>query len=315
MTPLESKNVAKKTMKGYRQEVEGWSTWSKEHDLQVMVPSALDASLLIYLNFLFSLGWHVCKGEKLMAGVWHFFPEAGKYGAVQLPRSLRALKGWRKATPRRSRLPFPWQVWCAIAVEALRDGLVRLAFGLLLAVEAYLRPSELLGVRCGDFIAPAPGGVATWVLLLHPSERNERSKVGSQDDTIPLDSPRFLALAPMIEALSKRPPDESLIGLEYSQFLELFNKWCRRLRVPAQPYSARHSGASIDRALNERPLDLVRKRGRWKQMSSVVRYDKTGRLNDAWRALDTEVKAYCLECVRVLNTVLLAGGDLPMALA
>ena len=50
-------------------------------------------------------------------------------------------------------------------------------------------------------------------------------------------------------------------------------------------------------------------------MSSVVRYDKTGRLNDAWRALDTEVKAYCLECVRVLNTVLLAGGDLPMALA
>ena len=225
------------------------------------------------------------------------------------------MKGWRKATPRRSRLPYPWQVWCAITVEALRDGLVRLAFGLLLAVEAYLRPSELLDVRCGDFIAPAPGGVATSVLLLHPSERSERSKLGSQDDTIPLDSPRFLSLAPMIEALSKRPPDESLIGLEYSQFLELFNKWCRRLRVPAQPYSARHSGASIDRALNERPLNLVRKRGRWKKMSSVVRYDKTGRLNDAWRALDTEVKAYCLECVRVLNTVLLAGGDLPMALA
>jgi hypothetical protein len=311
LTPLEAKTVAKKTMKGYRQEVEGWTGWSQKHDHPVTTAGGLDASLLLYLNFLFSLGWHVSKGEKLMAGIWHFFPEAGKAGNVQLPRALRALKGWRKATPRRSRLPYPWQVWCAMAVEALRDGFVRLAFGLLLAVEAYLRPSELLGVKCGDFIAPAHGGVAAWVLLLHPSERGERSKVGSQDDTIPLDSSRFRALTPMVEALSRRPAEESLIGLDYSQFLELFNKWARRLHLGVQPYSARHSGASIDRAVNERPLDLVRKRGRWKQMSSVVRYDKTGRVNDSWRSLDAEVKVFCLECERVLEMVLLTGGELP----
>ena len=140
--------------------------------------------------------------------------------------------------------------------------MVRLVFGLLLAVEAYLRPSELLAVRCGDFLAPAPGGVSSWMLQLHPSARGETPKVGSQDDTIPLDSKRSAELTPILEALAKRPSGEKLIDLEYSQLLELFSRFCRRARVPAQPYSARHSGASIDRATNERPLDVVRKRGR-----------------------------------------------------
>jgi integrase len=315
LTPLEGKTVATKTMKSYQKEVESWSQWSKESGQEVKESSQFDQSILLYLNWLFAMGWHVSRGEKLMAGIWHFFPEAGKYGTVQIPRSLRALKGWRQATPRRSRLPYPWQVWCAIALEALRDGFVRLAFGILLAVEAYLRPSELLGVRCGDFIGPAHGGVETWVLLLHPSARGERSKVGSQDDTVPLDSKRFKLLTPLMESLAKRPPQEPLVRMDYSQFLELFNKYCRRLQVPAQPYSARHSGASIDRATNERPLDVVRKRGRWKQMASVVRYDKTGRVNDAWRALTAATRSLCLEAERRLIACLVNGAELPPSLA
>ena len=62
-------------MKGYRQEIDEWSSWSKKHGREVTTAEALDGSLLLYLNFLFSLGWHVSKGEKLTAGVWHFFPE------------------------------------------------------------------------------------------------------------------------------------------------------------------------------------------------------------------------------------------------
>ena len=315
ITPLEAKTVAVKTRKGYQREVELWSAWSSEHGQEVNDPAALDLSLLFYLNFLFSLGWHVCRGEKLMAGVWHFFPESGKYGSIQTPRSMRALKGWRRATPRHSRLPFPWQVWAALSLEALRDGLVRLAFGLLLAVEAYLRPSELLGVRCGDFIGPAPGGVTAWGLPLHPSARNERSEVGSQDDTIPLDPRSFADFAPLVDALSCRPSEELLVGMDYRQFLELFNRYCRRLKVKAQPYAAKHSGARVDRATNVRPPVDVKKRGRWTRMASVIRCDKTGRVNDSWRARDSEVKAYCLEAARRLLGCLLAGDAVPHHLA
>ena len=103
--------------------------------------------------------------------------------------------------------------------------------------------------------------------------------MGSQDDTIPLDSRRFAELTPILEALAKRPSEEKLINLEYSQFLELFNRFCR---------------TSTDRATNERPLDIVRKRGRWKQMASGFRYGKTGRVNDAWRKLDSETRTHCL---------------------
>ena len=99
--------------------------------------------------------------------------------------------------------------------------------------------------------------------------------------------------------------------MDYSQFLELFNRYVKRLRVAAQPYSARHSGASIDRATHERPLDVVRKRGRWKQMASVVRYDKTGRVNDAWRALSAATRSHFLEAERRLVACLVQGAELP----
>ena len=65
LTPLEAKTVAVKTRKGYQREVEQWSAWSSEHGQEVNDPAALDLSLLFYLNWLFSLGWHVCRGEKL----------------------------------------------------------------------------------------------------------------------------------------------------------------------------------------------------------------------------------------------------------
>ena len=104
--------------------------------------------------------------------------------------------------------------------RGLWDALVRLASGLLLAVEACLRLSEMLAVRAADFLPPAPGGVESWVLLLQPSARGERSKVGPQYDMIPVDPRRSAALAPVMEALARRPRKERLLDLDYSQWLE-----------------------------------------------------------------------------------------------
>ena len=161
ITPLEAKTVSVRTRKGCQREVEQWSAWSSEHGQEVNDPAALDQSLLLFPSWLSSLAL--------------FSPENGKYGSNQMPTKARALKGWRRATPRHSRLPFSWQVITALSLAALQDGSARLAFGPLLAVEAYLRPSELLGVRCGDFFGPAPGGATVWVLPLHLPTRTERS--------------------------------------------------------------------------------------------------------------------------------------------
>ena len=59
------------------------------------------------------------------------------------------------------------------------------------------------------------------------------------------------------------------------------------------PYAWRHSGPSIDRAQNRRSLQEVQKRGRWKQMKSVNRYEKAGRLGMSVQELTSEQLAYC----------------------
>ena len=70
LTPLEAKNLAKKSAKAYKREVEGWTSWSRAHDRPLDSPADLDFSLLVYMNMLFSTGCHVGRGEKLMAGIW-----------------------------------------------------------------------------------------------------------------------------------------------------------------------------------------------------------------------------------------------------
>ena len=67
--------------------------------------------------------------------------------------------------------------------------------------------------------------------------------------------------------------------------MKQFKETCGRLGVPAVPYMMRPSGPSIDRAQQFRPLDEVRKRGRWASHKSVVRYEKAARLSKAWHDL------------------------------
>ena len=207
---------------------------------------------------------------------------------MTLPRSLRALKGWRKLCPSLSRKPWAWAVWCAMAMQLSAMGEVRMAIGVLLAVHCYLRPKELLGLRCGSLMAPTRQGVQSWTLLLFPQEKLERSKTGMSDDTIALDGTRLAFLDPIWAQLSKHPAKEPLVPMEYPQFLALFRRASRAIGVELVPYLCRHSGASLDRASRLRSQEEVQKRGRWASMASVRRYEKHGRLNDTWRTLTEE---------------------------
>eukprot|EP00959_Pyramimonas_sp_CCMP1952_P171365 3580891-Pyramimonas_sp.AAC.1 len=60
----------------------------------------------------------------------------------------------------------PAAAWAALALELLRSGQGRPGFGLLLMVDAHLRPSELLSLRRGSLAPPARGGLRDWSLHL-----------------------------------------------------------------------------------------------------------------------------------------------------
>ena len=65
-------------------------------------------------------GENLSKGEKLVAGLEHFVPEFGRRGNLHLSRCYRALKGWRRRCPPRSRRPLALSIWSAIIWELCR---------------------------------------------------------------------------------------------------------------------------------------------------------------------------------------------------
>ena len=162
----------------------------------------------------------------------------------------------------------------------IRIGNLLGAIAVLVAVECYLRPSEVLGLRRSGLLPPTQQGVPHWVVLLFPDAGVERSKVGSSDDTIPLDSRRMPWIGAVCQSLAVGPPEEKVFKQDYPAFARSFKVAARALGIDLVPYQMRHSGASLDRAKGLRTLEATQKRGRWTSLASVRRYEKHGRLND-----------------------------------
>ena len=65
------------------------------------------------------------------------------------------------------------------------------------------------------------------------------------------------------------------------------------LNLKVVPYQLRHSGASIDKSRDCRTLKEIMKRGRWRSMKSLVRYEKHSRLADFFVKMTTAVQNRC----------------------
>ena len=106
-------------------------------------------------------------------------------GRGALPRTLRALAGWRKKFLSRSQVQ-------AVACHLSQRGFVLMAvLALLLLVDAYLRPCDAFPLRAGQLLPPAVGVPQHWALLLQPSEAGRVGKTGETDDTVIFDSPHL----------------------------------------------------------------------------------------------------------------------------
>ena len=121
----------------------------------------------------------------------HFQQQYSKAGSSSLPRSWRALKGWRRRAPSRSRIAFPLQVWAGLAGELCLCGHWSMATYVLWCLVTYNRPNEPLTIRRQDLNKPMHGVSPAWTVLLWPSERDGRSKVLGSDDSLPLSTARY----------------------------------------------------------------------------------------------------------------------------
>ncbi|CAK0791289.1 unnamed protein product [Prorocentrum cordatum] len=308
---LEKRSVGAGTLETYRQCVLAFCVWARCCLTALPELKELGGQLVEYMNEEFLKGVKAWRGEKLLAGLMFFYPDFGRLGGLRLPRSWRCLKGWKKLSPSRSRKPLVFAIWAALAVELCRLGAPLVGAMVLIMVECYLRPGEMLSLTSDSFLAPTEHAVQNWVVWLFPEAGVARSKVGSADDTIPCDSGRCPWMCHIFKALKGRQSSRPLLDLSYPQFLRFFRRAATNIGADVVPHQGRHSGASLDRATGRRSLEEVQKRGRWAAMSSVKRYEKSGRPNESWEKLGDASKAHCAAAAKLLQEVLMLGRPAP----
>ncbi|CAK0866522.1 unnamed protein product, partial [Prorocentrum cordatum] len=280
-------------------------------DFFEMPTETIDACLVHYFISLCLMGEQASTGMYVAVAVNHFYPKYGRLGASSLPRVWKALKGWKRLTPGRSRMPEPLIIWCALMHGLVLQGQRMMAVFLALALSTYLRPSSLFKLRPGDIVKPCAGS-PRWGLLMHPQERLAPDKTGEFDLSVGLDSRWLLWLGPLLESMQELDPRRSVWDFDYPMLLRSVRQTCDSLQLRRiTQCQARHSGASIDRASGERSQAEVQRRGGWRQLKNMARHEKSARLGQQTQSHSAVLLAYGEHCLRELEPALLWGRAVP----
>ena len=112
-----------------------------------------------------------------------------------LPRTARALKGYRRLALGMCRGPLPWVAAAATMEVATAAKDEEFAVMLVIQHVGYLRPSELINLTAGQVIRPLKeSGADSWARLLAPQEESKISKTGEFDDSVLLDGHLSIAI-------------------------------------------------------------------------------------------------------------------------
>jgi hypothetical protein len=185
-TTLEKVAVSELVARDYLKRMEALKAFAKAKKVSLSNKKKFDEVCCWFLNNLFELGFDLQDGSKTLAAIVDSHPEFSSKS--QLPRTRRALQGWGKLEPQRTRPPLPWGLVCAMVIQMLNMQESIAAAATLLMFSAYLRPGECLDLQISDLVKPVPG-MPHFALHLHPAERREQSKVGLSDESLLLDSP------------------------------------------------------------------------------------------------------------------------------
>ena len=199
------------------------------------------------------------------------------------PRSRAALKGWSSRYPQCSRTGADPLIWYLIA-DVIADSQPPIAAALLLQLDTYARPSEILQVRFGDVVKPVSKVCSYWGIIFGNSDRGAMTKAKLQDDTVLLDSlDRSFAPSVLKIVVKKcRQKNELIFGVvTLKEYEDAFHDACCQLglaQFKLVPHCVRHSGPSVDFLQRSRSATEIQTRGRWSTQKSILRYQKPGQM-------------------------------------
>ena len=289
LTFLERVPVQPATERSYEDAMAHFLEFCNVDKRRLVADAEVDSELVRYFNDRFAAGLPAHYGEVCLAALMHFLPQYSKIGDSRLPRAWRALKGWRRRAPSRSRLAYPLQVWAAMCWALALGGHWGMAVYLLWMLTTYNRPSEPLSVQRRDINGPMAQVSPDWTVLLWPAERDARSKTLGSDDSLSLSTRIIPWFTDLVKALADGPQNDPIFKFSYAEFTKEFVRARRKLRIrKLVPYQCRHSGASIDLCNNFRSLAEVKGRGRWASEKSMMRYNRAAKLAQSMKGFDRQ---------------------------
>ena len=223
---LEEKSVQPRTWATYKRMVLDFLDFADEKKYQLLRAEDVDQALVDKLTEMFFEGYDHGVGVYLVVGWQAIFPRYGRAGDLFLPRSLRALKGWRRLGPPRSRVGVLFFVIAGIAALLIRAGHMDMAIWTLMTHGAYLRPVSCMQLRKRCLVAPLAGASPHWCLLLSSSEFNLTSKIGTSDDSVVWDVKDLLWMDVIFKQMKVGDPTEKLWDFNYADL-------CKQIRLCA----------------------------------------------------------------------------------
>ena len=311
-TLLEERCVTPLTMQRYRESIKKFEKWCIASKTAINEVELLDAALALFFQEQFLEGQHAHVGEYLLAAVLALRPGCGRRAGAPLPRAARALKGWRRLARRPLRRTLSFPAVAALACRlAARDPLK--AAWTMLSFVNYYRPSENLGLLRKDLIPPVFGVSQHWSVLTFPNERQKVSKTDQVDVSILVDHPRFPFMDKMLTELKRGEPAERVWPFDYHGLLAAFHVAGKELEMPwVTPYLLRHAGPSWDMLTGARPMLEIQRRGQWKAVSSMAKYEKHARVGADELGFSAEMRRHFRECAFALEEVLLGRVPPPL---
>lgn len=313
MSYLETRSVAPDTQRDYREKFLELCSFLENEGIKDKIfgpDEQVDEALTAFIHFRFFAGYQHGDGGKAISAFQFMFPRFQRLGKGALPRTARAMKGWRRLNPKESRTPPPLGVMCALAV--LMETFTEFTGVALMTGESgYLRPGELMRLRPQDLIEPQNRGeFAHWAIRLAPLEVGRPTKTLEYDAGVMMDREEHLEFYDKVfrKLKSSREGQVSLWGFKGMDLVKAFAaaQDVMGLHPKYHLYTMRHSGPSHDRAANVRSLLEVQKRGRWKSIQNCWRYEKATMGQLQHQQLSHQQKHFMIFCRRHLTQLLTA---------
>jgi hypothetical protein len=241
----------------------------------------VDRALEKYFETLFIQGSSQYVASCTLCG-WAFLnPAMSTKPRHHFPLSKAALKGWKNLEPGGSKDPCPFEVCLMIAGWFLDKGFVMMAAFVVLCFDTYVRPGVMSVLKRSNILTPSShvhAGYKHWSLVLSPSVEGVPTKVGEFDDSLIVGSKGREWISKVLEKLWRHSnPNATLFSFSLREIETQFRNASAALGLgllKLSPHTLRHGGPSHDIYFELRSLAEVQRRGCWKALASVKRYEK-----------------------------------------